>query len=235
MRKLVYLILMLFPLLALSQKSIKWKGFALNNLDKQGRKQGEWWFFDRDGQPLMQCFFNHDQVTGARTFFTATGDTALVRFEPEADREPFIYYYRQQQLAGVFVVKNEKVTIELERIPEGFGANDLAELKDWYTRKIEPVYMFATQPLRDYFSAAYYKSNLIPSINHNFVITINASGKVTNVEWANRDEIAGNSERELFELFYAMGRWQPFFDTWNTSEIKITMSLAADLQPITAR
>lgn len=96
--------------------------------------------------------------------------------------------------------------------------------------------MFGMQPLVDYFSAAYYKANTIPNWNHNFVVTIDASGRVTNVEWEKKDELwTDNVEREVFGMFYNMGRWQPFFDTWQTKEIKLTMSLGADLHTITAR
>jgi hypothetical protein len=56
------------------------------------------------------------------------------------------------------------------------------------------------------------------------------------VECPSRDEIwTENVENEVYGMFYNMGRWQPFFDTWETRDIKITMSLGADLQTITSR
>ncbi|ULQ52525.1 hypothetical protein [Flavihumibacter fluvii] len=227
--------LLLMPMSLVAQRSIKWKGLHLNNLDKQGRKQGEWLFFDKQGNVLMECSFQNDEVSGPRVFFNK-GDTSLIRFQPKDSLEHFIYYYKGQPLNGVFVSSTNKFRIELEKIPEGFNNADIAELKRQYAIKIEPVYMFATQALVEYFSAAYYKSNTIPNWNHNFVITINASGKVTNVEWEKKDELwSANIEHEVFEMFYGMGRWQPFFDTWQTKEIKITMSLGADLEAITAR
>jgi hypothetical protein len=234
LRKLL-LALLLLPMGLYAQHSIKWKGMQLNNLDKQGRKQGEWLFFDKQGNVLMQCSFQDDAVASPRIFFDH-GDTSLVRFQPEDSLEHFIYYYKGQPLGGVFVNNPDKFRIELEKIPEGFNSEDIAALKRQYAIKIEPVYMFATQALVEYFSAAYYKSNTIPNWNHNFVITINASGKVTNVEWEEKEELwTANAEREVFDMFYSMGRWQPFFDTWQAREIKITMSLGADFQSISAR
>lgn len=233
-RKLLLLIFLL-PLGLMAQKAIKWNGVQLNKLDKQGRKQGDWLFFDKQGNVLMQCAFRNDIVDGPRVFFKG-GDTSLIRFQPEDSLEHFIYYFKGQSLAGAFVTNDSKFRIELEKIPVGFTDTDIADLKMLYACKIEPVYMFATQPLVEYFSAAYYKSNTIPNWNHNFVVTINASGKVTNVEWEKKGELwTANVEHEVFEMFYSMGRWQPFFDTWQTKEIKITMSLGADFQSITAR
>ncbi len=236
LRKLFFLLL-LFPAVLQAQRTISWKGRQLNALDRQGRKQGDWLFFGRNGQVRMQCRFENDQPAGALTYYTDSGDTALLRFPSEAGREPFIYYYKGAPINGVFAYRDESCQIELDHIPDGFSQEDLRQLKEWYALKLEPVYMFGLQALRDYFSAAYYKSNTIPNWNHNFVLTINASGKVTNVEWAEEGQgiSSAGSEREIFEMFYSMGRWQPFFDTWNTKEIKLTMSLGADLQPITAR
>lgn len=235
MLKKLLLILLVLPLASQAQRSIKWQGLQLNQLDRQGRKQGEWLFFDKQGNVLMQCHFRNDAVNSPRVFFQQ-GDTSLIRFEPRDSVENFIYYYQHQPLAGAFVSSGEGMRIELERIPEGFGEADIAELRRQYAIKIQPVYMFAKQQLVEYFSAAYAKSNTIPNWSHTFVLTINASGKVTNVEWEKKGELwPENVEREVFEMFYAMGRWQPFFDTWQTKEIKLTMSLGADFESITAR
>lgn len=235
MLKKLLLIFLLFPIGLLAQRSIKWKGMQLNNLDNQGRKQGDWLFFDKEGNVLMQCIFKDDLVAGPRIFFE-NGDTCLIRFQPVDTMEHFVYYFKGQPLGGVFVNSADRFRIELENIPEGFDSVDIAALKRQYVTKIEPVFMFARQGLVEYFSAAYYKSNTIPNWNHNFVITINASGKVTNVEWEQKEELwTANAEREVFDIFYSMGRWQPFFDTWQTKEIKITMSLGADFQSTTAR
>ncbi|GAO45069.1 hypothetical protein [Flavihumibacter petaseus] len=234
MLKKLFLLVLLLPLGLLAQKTIAWKGMQLNALDKQGRKQGEWLFFDSTGTVRMQCAFHNDQPTGPRVFYNSAGDTTLLRFSPEDSSEHFIYYYHGQPISGLFSWVNDKFRIELDRLPEGFSDGDLKDLKTCYTTKIDPLYMFGRARLQEYFSAAYYKSNTIPNWNHNFVLTINASGKVTNVEWADKEDIPAN-ERELFDIFYSMGRWQPFFDTWDAKEIKLTMSLGADLQPITAR
>lgn len=234
LKKLLFVLLFL-PLGLVAQRSIKWKGIQVNSLDRQGRKQGEWLFFDKQGNVLMKSSFRDDIIAGPRVFYL-NGDTSLVRFQPVDSLEHFIYYFNGRPLAGVFVTNAGKFRIELEQIPEGFTSETIADLKKWYAVKIEPVYMFATQPLVEYFSAAYYKSNTIPNWNHNFVITINASGKVTNVEWEKKGELwTANVEREVFEMIYSMGRWQPFFDTWQTREITITMSLGADFQSISAR
>lgn len=223
------------PLGLMAQRTIKWNGMQLNQLDKQGQKQGDWLFFDKAGNVLMQCQFKNDELASPRVFFNH-GDTSLVRFQPKDSLEHFIYYFKGQPLCGVFVSTPDKFRIELEKIPEGFNAAEIETLKSMYAVKIEPVYMFATKELAAYFSAAYYKSNSIPNWNHNFVVTINASGKVTNVEWEKKDELwTANLENDVFDMFYSMGRWQPFFDTWQTRDIKITMSLGADLQTITAR
>ena len=235
MFRILLLILLAFPASLVAQRTIKWQGVQLNAIDKQGRKQGEWLFFDKKGNALMQCFYQNDRVQGPRVFFN-NGDTVLLRLEPTDGREPFIYYYKDQPINGVFVHSGEDFKIELDHIPAGFGKEELAELKRWYAVKIQPVYMFGTERLADYFSAAYYKSSAIPNWHHNFVLTINASGKVTNVEWENKEELwTDKLEREVFDMFYSMGRWQPFFDTWQTQEIKVTMSLGADLKAITAR
>ncbi len=235
MLRVILFILLIIPVSIQAQRTIKWNGLHLNAIDKQGRKQGEWLFFDKKGNAVMQCSFNNDMVSGPRVFFN-NGDTILVRLERKNDREPFIYYYKNQQINGVFAHKGDDFNIELDHIPAGFSEADIRELKRWYAVKIEPVYMFGVERLADYFSAAYYKSNAIPNWHHNFVLTINASGKVTNVEWEEKDELwTANLEREVFDMFYSMGRWQPFFDTWQTQEIKITMSLGADLKAITAR
>ena len=234
LRRFLFLLLF-FPLGLQAQKTIKWNGLQLNAIDKKGRKQGDWLFFDKKGNALMQCQFQNDKVVGPRVFFNE-GDTVLVRLTPTDSLEHFIYYVRGEKLSGAFVQNEDRFRIELDHLPEGFGSAELAELKRWYAVKIEPVYMFATQNLIDYFSAAYYKANAIPNWNHTFVVTINASGKVTHVECPSRDEIwTENVENEVYGMFYNMGRWQPFFDTWETRDIKITMSLGADLQTITSR
>lgn len=236
MLRTAFILLLFLPFALQAQRTIKWKGLQLNALDKQGRKQGDWLFFDNDGKLLLNCQYHNDQVKGPRTFYNPAGDTTLLRFAPNDSLEHFIYYYKGKPLNGVFVFATDVFRIELDHLPEGFGKADLDELRRLYAQKISPVYMFGMERLRDYLSAAYYKSNIIPVGKHNFVITINASGKVTNVEWAEKEEMAGNSERDLFEMLYSMGRWQPFFDTWDTKEIKLTMSLGLDLlQPITSR
>ncbi|KIC94531.1 hypothetical protein [Flavihumibacter solisilvae] len=235
MLRALLFILLAIPALVNAQRTITWNGMQVNALDKHGRKQGEWLFFDKQGNVQMQCRFQADKVEGPRVFYNG-GDTVLVRFQPVDSLEHFIYYYKNQPVNGVFVQQGDNFRIEVDHIPAGFTDEDLRELKNWYAVKIDPVYMFATQPLIEYFSAAYYKSSTIPNMNHNFVITINASGKVTNVEWGEKDELwTANMERELFGMIYSMGRWQPFFDTWQTKEIKLTMSLGADLSSITAR
>lgn len=230
------LFLLLFsPLAMQAQRTIKWNGLQLNAVDKQGRKQGDWLFFDKKGNVLMQCQFRNDKVVGPRVFFNE-GDTVLVRLTPTDSLEHFIYYFNNEPVNGVFVQNDQSFRIELDHLPIGFGKEELAELKRWYAVKIDPVYMFGTQNLIDYFSAAYYKSNTIPNWNHTFVVTINASGKVTHVECPTRDEIwTENVENEVYGMFYNMGRWQPFFDTWETRDIKVTMSLGADLHSISSR
>lgn len=219
----------------MAQRTIKWNGVHLNEVDKQGRKQGEWLFFDKQGNVLMNCSFRNDKVEGPMVFFDK-GDTVLVRLKDADSLEHFIYYHRGEPISGAFVNNDGKFRIELDHLPANFTENDLATLKKWYAIKIEPVYMFGMQSMVEYFASAYAKSNTIANWNHNFVITINASGRVTNVEMEDRDKVLSDvMEREVYEMFYSMGRWQPFFDTWQTREIKLTMSLGADLQTITAR
>ena len=115
MLKRLLLVFLLLPIGLLAQRSIKWKGMQLNNLDNQGRKQGDWLFFDKEGNVLMQCNFKDDTVAGPRIFFE-NGDTCLIRFQPVDSTELFVYFYKGHPLSGVFVNSADKFRIELENL-----------------------------------------------------------------------------------------------------------------------
>lgn len=194
-----------------AQSDIKVGKVKTNRVDKQKRKQGEWIFFDRQGNIRMSCVFENDKCISSTIFYENT-DTAFIKFPVKDSIEVFCLYKNGKRYLGNFVHTSDSTSnIELDPDPEP-TEEVVAEVKKYQKVLIEPTYFFAQQKLIDFTSAAFIGSRFVFNKPLHILLTISSSGFVTNVEFPkDKYQLSGEEERELYRIYSTMPRWQPLF------------------------
>jgi len=108
--------LLFLTLPAYTQSEITINKVKINRLDKQKRKQGDWVFFDREGNIRLSCRFENNRISGPVCWYENT-DTAFIRFPMEDDRETFIVYENNKKYTGDFIHTSDS-TYQIELDPD---------------------------------------------------------------------------------------------------------------------
>ncbi len=196
---------------AFSQLEISVNKVKINKIDKQKRKQGDWIFFDREGNIRLSCRFENNLVSGPVCWYEQS-DTAFIRFPEKEGRETFIVYEHGKKFTGDFIHTSDS-TYQIELDPDN-SINDsvISKIKKYWDSKVPPVFYFAQKKLVDIVSMGFN------SIKYNYnkpvylLVCINDAGLVTDIEFPKDiNRLTPEEERELYTVFISMPRWQPVF------------------------
>lgn len=201
----------------------------INFVDKQKRKQGEWIFFDQQGNIKMSCIFKDDLCTSPQVFYK-NKDTAFVLLKTSDSTDAFVLYKKQQKYYGNFIKTSDSsstIEVDAETLSDTIV---LLAIKKYQKIVITPVYFFAQQKMKDYISASFTASDFTFNKPLQVLLTINGAGFVTKVEFpASNNNLTGDEERELQWIYSRMPRWQPYFYRNSTKEVKVLLANNATL------
>lgn len=208
-----------------SQLEIVKNGIKINRLDKKGKKQGTWFFFDENENIQLSCNYYNDSIISPLTFYE-NNDTAFIRFPDLNGVEAFILYKDNQQLVGNYRQISQdsfsvdfvgtfkplsKDSIYLDTLVS-VTSNTIDEVYSWFKKQILPVYMFGNANLTDNLYSKFRSSDYIFSKTIYAAIYIDESGKVNKVEFPReKNNVSIHEETELTHIFSGMQRWQPYF------------------------
>lgn len=228
--KLLFFCLATCSLLTLkAQSDIKVGKGKANRIDKQKRKQGEWIFFDRQGNIRMSCIFENDKCISPIIFYENT-DTVFIKYPIKDSIEVFSVHKNGKRYLGNFVhISDSTSNIELD--PDPTPTDDIvAIIKKYQNVLIGPVYFFGQQPLIDFASAAFTGSRFVFNKPLHVLLTISSSGFVTNVEFPkDKNNLSADEETELYRIYSKMPRWQPLFFKNATRPAKVIIANNANL------
>lgn len=212
-----------------AQSDIKVGAHKANHIDRQKRKQGEWLFFDNEGNIRMTCVFENDKCVSPIIFYENT-DTIFIKYPMNDSIEVFSVHTNGKRYLGNFVHTSDS-TSNIEVDPEPVPSDDvIAIIKKYQNVLIEPNYFFTQQKLKDYASAAFSGSRFIFNKPLHVVLTISGSGLVTNVELPkDKNSLSADEETELFRIYSKMPRWQPLFYRNTTRPMKMIITNNASL------
>ncbi len=216
---------LLLPAISLyAQSEITINKVKLNRIDKQKRKQGDWVFFDADGNILLSCVFANNRVSGPVTWYENT-DTAFIRFPANGDRETFIVYEQGRIFYGDYIIKSDS-TYEIEIEPDKALTDTVIEkIKKYRKKQIPPLYYFGQKKIRDYISAAFNSIRYTFNKPVHILVSVSDAGLVTDVEFPeSMNRLSDEEKRELYSAFIGMPRWQPVFDQNHTRASKVLLS-----------
>lgn len=196
---------------ASAQSSIKINGSAINKLDKKKQKQGEWIYFNDSGYVVMNCFYKDDACISPMVFYK-NGDTAFIKIPWQDDVQHFVLYQGSEKIYGSYIYMADSSFTQLEDNNLPRTAELMHLLNHYKNIQIPPVYYFAQQKLVDYITAGISSANLHTNTKLNVILSINAAGYVTKVDFSNNKfMLSENQERELRWMYTSMPRWQPAF------------------------
>lgn len=209
---------------AISQSEITVNKIKINRIDKQKRKQGDWIFFDREGNIRMSCRYENNRISGPTCWYENT-DTAFIRFPRNGVRETFIVYENKKSYSGDFIYTSDS-TYQIELDPDStINSSVIDKIKKYWNSNAAPVFYFAQKKLVDIVSMGF---NTI-KYNYNkpvyLVVCINDAGLVTDIEFPKDiNRLTPEEERELYTTFISMPRWQPAFHRNKTIASKILIA-----------
>ena len=212
-----------------AQADIKVNNIKINHIDKKKRKQGEWIFFDKDGNIRLSCTYNNDSCISPVIFYENT-DTAFIKFPIVNSTEPFILYQGDKRFYGSFVYTSDTTSTIVTEPDAALTDEILVAIEKYQQVQIQPLYYFAQKRLIDYISASFSSSRFIFNKPLSILLSINTSGQVTNVEFKkDKVHLTVDEERELYWIYSTMPRWQPYFYRNKVKEIKVLVSNKATI------
>ncbi len=222
------ILLLLLGFITHGQPFIKVKGYKINYIDKEDRKQGEWLFFNGDGEIKVSCTYEND-VPVSPVVIYENNDTAIVWLPSVGDHDPFVLYMGTERLTGSIV--NLTDSTYLEELPF-----DSTEHPKAYARYLQyrdftlpPVFYFAQKQLIDELAVEYAQSTLRFNKQVYANLSINSSGLVTDVKFPKeQNNISAFEESELQWIFVNLKRWQPLFirNKSKASRVKVQNGLS---------
>lgn len=210
-----------------AQSEIKVYNQKINKLDKENKKQGEWLFFNPAGFAIISCTYKDDRCISPVLFYE-NSDTAFIKFEKKDSVQDFIAYYKKKTFYGVYVYTSDstyRIELEDDTIPP---AELIRHIKKYENISYLPVYYFAQQKLIDFTSAGLTALEVSFNKPISVILTINASGLVTGVEFP-KNYFSDKEERELYWMYATMPRWQPYFNSNKTETIKIKLGINSSI------
>jgi hypothetical protein len=209
---------------SIGQNFITVKGLKVNAIDKKKRKQGEWLFFDRAGDLRISCTYRDNEIISPVLFYE-NNDTAFIRFPLKDDTEDFIFYENNKAYTGSIIHTSDS-TSAIELDPDSTLNNQIiSKIKKYKSLILDPLYHFGKQRMIDYIAAAFTGSNFTFNKPLHILVTISSSGFVTEVEFpADKNNLSGDEQRELYIIYSNMPRWQPFFVNNKAVSVKVMLS-----------
>jgi hypothetical protein len=216
-----------------AQSTIKAYGIKINLIDKKQQKQGDWIFFDSDGNISVSCSYKNDRVEGPVIYYKNT-DTAFIRLKVDARKEVFSFYNQRQVYNGEIVYPTDSTHAIIMHTVE-YDGYILDSIKAMVDFSLSPVYNFAQRKLIDHISAGFNSSNYVFNKPIYVVLSINSSGKITDVVFPKEmNNLSSSEEKELHWIYSTMPRWQPYFFRNETRAIKIGLVNNHSLSIITS-
>lgn len=228
------------------QKEISKNGKKINKIDKQNKKQGSWFLFNEIGDLELSCYYQNDSITTPIVLYK-NNDSVFVRY-PKVDKsEVFLL-----KTSGKWIVGNidttqadsSKIEILGRYIINGKDSFDILEddslnnsplikkeVEYWANKEIQPIYMFGTDALGDFYYRIFSSSRIV--FNKSIVIdlTLNESGVVEKVDFPGKFNNLNIEElSELSYLFTRMERWQPFFSKNKTSKYVVRLNTGTSVR-----
>lgn len=223
--KLFILILTLFVFAntTFAQTEITVNNVKLNRVDKQKRKQGDWVFFDHEGNIRLSCRYENNRITGPVCWYENT-DTAFIRFPLANQRETFIVYYNNKRYTGDFINTTDS-TYQIELDPDStINSNIINKIKKYRDAKSRPLYQFGQKKLIDIISAGFNSIRFTFNKPVYLLVNLDETGLVTDIEFPKDiNRLSDEEERELYSIFISMPRWQPAFYRNKTIASKVML------------
>jgi hypothetical protein len=243
---LLFLLLFFSYSVSYSQKEIIKNGQKINKLDKKNKKQGSWFFFNKIGDLEVSCYYKNDSIVTPVVYYK-NNDSIFVRYQKVEKSEVFLL-----KTSGNWIVGNIDTTRADSTKIEILGRyikirKDTFDIKDdesltnsltvkkeaeyWVNKEIQPIYMFGTEALKDFYYRTFSSSRIVFNKSIIIEISLNESGIIENVAFPgkfnnlNIDELS-----ELSYLFSRMERWQPFFSRNKTSKYIVHLNTGTTLR-----
>jgi hypothetical protein len=206
------------------QSAIKINGGNFNHLDRKGRKQGDWIFFDKKGFVRLTCIYKDDHCISPQIFYE-NSDTAFIKYPVSDSIQNFELFYFKTKYNGVFQFTADRTITLMENLPFSDSADIVAVVEKYNKICIEPVYYFSQKKLIDYISASFSSSRFIFNKPIVTIITINSSGLIKTIEFPReKNSLSQEEESELHWLFSSMPRWQPYFEGNSARNVKLEIT-----------
>lgn len=205
------ILLLLLGFITQGQPFIKVKGYKINYIDKEDRKQGEWLFFNQDGEIKVSCTYEND-VPVSPVVIYENNDTAMVWLPSVGDHDPFVLYAGSERFTGSIVNLTdstylEELTFDSTQYPKAYSR--YLRYRDF---TLPPVFYFAQKKLIDELATEYAQSTLRFNKQVFAIVSINSSGLVTDVQFPKeQNSLTAFEESELQWIFINLKRWQPLF------------------------
>ncbi|RYG02132.1 MAG: hypothetical protein EOO02_11225 [Chitinophagaceae bacterium] len=230
---LIFSISVLFAGKAFGQKAVQFKGIDINSIDKKKKKQGVWVYFDKAGDPVMSCIYKNDNQVGPIVFYN-NGDTAFLRFPQKDSIETFMVFGAKHRYYGNFVHgANGSVRTEVESETD-VDKDALKIIADYKYIELNPVYYFGQKKINEFVSAHLTGSGVILNKQIEVYLTINSSGYVKDVQFADSNSFLSPTEQnELEWIFSTMPRWQPCFKANEAVESKVKFTTKSSIIDLT--
>jgi len=206
------------------QRVITRNGVKINKIDKQDKKQGNWFFFDSKGDISVSCYYKDDSIITPIIFYK-NSDTAFIRLPKTNGINAFLIYENGRKILGNYI-KISKDSFEIELVGNYVIKQNNVEIdnidvypdslieiaSNWLRFYSNPIYTFGKESMKTYLWRKFYSSPAIFNKNIAAKIFINSSGIVEKVEFPNdKNNLSIDEERELSYIFSQMERWQPCF------------------------
>lgn len=206
-----------------AQSDIRIGKAKANHVDKQKKKQGDWIFFDEDGNIAISCIYKNDEIIGPIVYYRNT-DTVFVRYAVAGGLEPFDVHLNGKVYRGSYTTEKDSVVeaeLEAADAPTQEVARIAREYRFW---QLSPQYHFRQKPLADYMSAAFSSSRFVFNKNIYVLLTLTASGFIKSVSFPpEKNTLSADEETELHRIYAGMPRWQPLF--YGNKTLPVTLAI----------
>jgi hypothetical protein len=230
-----------------SQREIVKNGIKINKLDKKNKKQGSWFFFDKEGNLDVSCYYENDSIVKPILFYKKQ-DSAFIRYPKINNEELFLLKSNGKWLVGSCeTLKKDSLKIEILGLYKKVGKDSIDiventvisnsidiknEASYWIKKEIQPIYMFGTESIRELYYRVFSTSKFTFNKKICIDVTINESGQFEKINFPrNKNNLSSDEENDLMFHFSAMmKRWQPLFSRNKTERVTISLEIGGSFK-----
>ena len=240
------LVLCFTYLICYPQKEIKKNGQKINKIDKQNKKQGSWFYFNKNGDLELSCYYKNDTIVTPMVFYK-NNDSIFVRFQKVEHNELFLLKTSCKWVIGSLdtnkadstkieilgrYINTKKDAIDIQDDATVTNSPDIKKEVDyWANREIKPLYLFGTEELRDFYYRTFSSSKIVFNKKLVIELTLNETGIIEKVDFpGNLNNLRMDEVIELSYLFSRMERWQPCFSKNKTEKYIMRLYTGTDLK-----